>query len=273
MEAVNYLDVPGARICYEVRGNGPVLVLAGSPMDAPSFAALAELMADEHTVVTLDPRGVSRSTVTDPEQDTTPELRADDVVAILDALGADTADFLGSSGGAVTGLALAERHPGRLRVLVAHEPPLLELLPDAAEQRAATEHIIDTFHREGAGAAMAAFMANAGYDLDQMEMVMGDPEEKSPEDQAREEAEAARFYNHELRGTVSHRPDLRAVAAGAARVVVGIGEESGPLVTHRTSTVLAEQLGVEPAVFPGEHVGFVTHPGDFAQTLRKVLAG
>ena len=61
----------------------------------------------------------------------------------------ETADVFGSSGGAVTGLALVARHPGRVRTLVAHEPPLLELLPDATEQRAKTEAVIDTFHRDG----------------------------------------------------------------------------------------------------------------------------
>ena len=85
--------------------------------------------------------------------------------AILDDLGAESADLFGSSGGAVTGLALVARHPGRVRTLVAHEPPLLELLPDAAQQRANTEAIIDTFHRDGFQAAWMHFMRNAGFDV------------------------------------------------------------------------------------------------------------
>jgi pimeloyl-ACP methyl ester carboxylesterase len=71
----------------------------------------------------------------------------------------------GSSGGAVTGLALVSAHPPRVRTLIAHEPPVLELLPDAAEQRAKTEEIVETFHRDGVAAAMAKFMANAGFDV------------------------------------------------------------------------------------------------------------
>ncbi|MFF1644665.1 alpha/beta fold hydrolase [Streptomyces sp. NPDC058240] len=55
------------------------------------------------------------------------------MAAIVDALGADSADVFGSSGGAVTGLALVARHPARVRTLVAHEPPVMELLPDAVE--------------------------------------------------------------------------------------------------------------------------------------------
>ncbi|MFC0850157.1 alpha/beta fold hydrolase [Streptomyces noboritoensis] len=139
MTTTHTLDVPGARLHYEVRGSGPLLLVMGAPMDAGVFAPLADALASDHTVVTHDPRGISGSTLDDPGQDSTPELRADDVAALLDALGAETADVFGSSGGAVTGLALVARHPGRVGTLIAHEPPVMELLPDAAEQRAATE--------------------------------------------------------------------------------------------------------------------------------------
>ena len=122
-------------------------------MASAEFAPLADALATDHTVVTYDPRGIAASSIDDPEQDSTPELRADDVAALLDALGAESADVFGSSGGAVTGLALVARHPGRVRTLVAHEPPLLELLPDAAEQRAKTEDIIETFHARACEAA------------------------------------------------------------------------------------------------------------------------
>jgi pimeloyl-ACP methyl ester carboxylesterase len=133
------LDVPGARLHYEVRGEGPLLVLTGAPMAAAAFWPLADVLAADHTVVTHDPRGISASVLDDPEQDSTPDLRADDLAALLDALDAESADVIGSSGGALTGLALVARYPGRVGTLIAHEPPLLELLPDAAERRAAVD--------------------------------------------------------------------------------------------------------------------------------------
>jgi len=132
-------------------------------MASADFAPLADALAGDHTVVTYDPRGIAGSTIEDPEQDSTPELRADDVAAILDDLGAESADMFGSSGGAVTGLALVARHPGRVRTLIAHEPPLLELLPDAAQQRANTKDIIDTYRTDGMGVAWFKFMVNAGF--------------------------------------------------------------------------------------------------------------
>jgi pimeloyl-ACP methyl ester carboxylesterase len=55
------LDVPGARLYYERRGSGPLLLLIGSPMDSGGFAPLASALADRYTVVTYDPRGIANS--------------------------------------------------------------------------------------------------------------------------------------------------------------------------------------------------------------------
>jgi pimeloyl-ACP methyl ester carboxylesterase len=259
------LDVPGARLHYEVRGDGPLLLVMGAPMGAAMFAPLADALAADFTVVTHDPRGIARSPIDDPEQDSTPELRADDVAALLDALGADAADVFGSSGGAVTGLALVAHHPDRVRTLVAHEPPVLDLLPDAAERHAGTEEIIATFHAHGVGAAFAKFMQTAGYTAEDLAgMPMGEPSEQDL-------ADSARFMAHELRWTTRYVPDIDALTAGPARVVVGVGADSGKLLTHRTSAALADRLGSALLEFPGDHGGFVSHPVEFAEVLRKAL--
>ncbi|MGR6913596.1 alpha/beta fold hydrolase [[Actinomadura] parvosata] len=257
---VHILERPDVRLRYEVRGSGPLLVLTGAPMAAAEFAPLAEALAGDRTVVTHDPRGISGSVLADPAQDSTPELRAGDLTAILDDLGAESADVFGTSGGAVTGLALVARHPGRVRTLVAHEPPCVELLPDAAEQHAAVDDMIETFHRDGLWAAFAKFMGNAGFE---------EGAEAGPPPSEQVVADGSRFFAHELRGTTRYVPDVEALKAG--RVVVGVGAESGQLVTYRTSVALAELIGVTPVEFPGDHGGFVAHPEKFAEVLHGIL--
>ena len=270
---VRRLAVPGATLHYEVRGSGPVLAVIGSPMTASEFASVADALAVDHTVVTYDPRGLGASPIDDPAQDSTPALRADDVAAILGDLDAGPADVFGSSGGAVTGLALAAKYPGRVRTLVAHEPPLLELLPEseAAKQRAATHDIIATFHSDGPGAAMAKFMATAGFDdaEDGAPVQLGPP--PSSDEMSKQLADLSRFFNHELLCTTTYVPDLEALKA--ARVIVGIGTDSEHLITHGTSMALCRLLGVEPVIFPGDHGGFMSAPAEFADALRAVLAG
>ena len=269
---VRNLAVPGATLQYEVRGSGPVLAVIGSPMTASEFAAVADALAVDHTVVTYDPRGLGASPIDDPAPDSTPELRADDVAAILEDLGAGPADVFGSSGGAVTGLALAAKHPGWVRTLVAHEPPLLELLPasEAAKQRAATNDIIATFHSDGPGAAMAKFMATAGFDEpdDGAPVPQGPP--PASDEMAKQLADLSRFFNHELLCTTTYVPDHEALKA--SRIVVGIGADSAHLITHGTSVALCALLGVEPVIFPGDHGGFMSVPAEFADALRAVLS-
>ena len=104
--------------------------------------------------MTYDPHGVGQSTVDDPSLAVTPEVEADDLAAVVDAVGGGPADVFGSSGGAVAGLALAVRHPDKVRTLIAHEPPVSELLPDAPHLRAAVDEIEDAYRASGPGSGL-----------------------------------------------------------------------------------------------------------------------
>ena len=57
-------------------------------------------------------------------------MRADDLARLLIHLDAGPAVVLGSSGGAVSALALVQAHPELVHTVIAHEPPLDELLDD-----------------------------------------------------------------------------------------------------------------------------------------------
>src|SRR5262252_8204611 len=160
------LDAPGAVLYYDVRSNDastePVLLLIGSPMGAEGFTTLAGHFTDR-TVVTYDPRGAGRSKRTDGAPETTVEEQADDLHRLIDAVGGGPADVLASSGGAVNALALAAKHPGQIRTLVAHEPPTAQVLPDREQVLAVCADIKQTYLRDGFGPAMAKFIAYVSY--------------------------------------------------------------------------------------------------------------
>lgn len=264
---IGTLDVPGARLHYEVRGSGPVVLLVAAPMDATSFAPLADLFADDYTVITTDPRGINRSTVDNPDQDSTPQMRADDVLRLLKHLGADAATVFGSSGGAVSALALAECFPGQVRAVIAHEPPLLELLPDRVERHARNEEVIALWVAGDRVGSWKAFLDNADIHLPEEVFQQVFAAEPSPQAVA-----DSTFQNlHMLRSTTHWQPDIAALRSGTTRVVVGIGEQSAGQVCDRASRALAARLGVEPAMFPGGHTGFAEDPDAFAPRLRAVL--
>jgi len=262
------LEVPGAHLYYEVRGRGPLVVLVGAPMDARPFGPLADLLAGDYTVLTTDPRGINRSPVDDPGQDSTPEMRADDLSRLVAHVDAGPAVVLGSSGGAVSALALVQAHPELLRGVIAHEPPVLELLPDAAELHAGNEVVITRWLAGDYAGSWRAFLENANIRLPEgvFEAVFGG----EPDAQAL--ADTTYQNTRMLRPTTRFVPDVAVLRAAGARVMVGIGEASAGQVCDRTSRALASALGIEPTMFPGGHTGFAEDPAGFATRLRSVLA-
>ena len=265
--AAHSLDVPGASLYYETQGSGPVLVLVGHPMGASGFSPIAPLLAETYTVVTFDPRGFARSTIDDPDQDAEPDLLADDVRRLLEAAGEVPARVFGSSGGAVTGLALATRYPGHVKTLIAHEPPVALLLPEADEAGAAIHEIYDTYRRSGIGAAWQRFSTFTG-----MTMPPQGGNAEAPRPSAEAVATGERFFGHGLLPIALYRPDLAALRTAADRVVVAGGIRSKGEFAARTAAALAERLGKPVIEFPGGHAGFASDPGDFADVLRPLLA-
>ncbi len=263
---VSTLAAPDGRLHYEVRGSGPLVVLVGAPMDAGAFVPLADLLAADHTVLTTDPRGIHRSPLDDPDQDSTPELRADDLARLIAHVDAGPATVFGSSGGAVTALALVQAPPERVHTIIAHEPPFFALLEDREQLTAQTEELIATYLAGDVLGAWAKFMDQArimlpGGALEQMFGGERDPQVVADE---------RRWFTYELRGTVQWQPDLAALRSAATRIVIGIGEESAGQHCDRTSRALAAALGIEPTLFPGDHIGFVEDPERFAARLREI---
>jgi len=269
--AAHTLDVPGARLYYEQRGTGPLLLLIGSPMDSTGFAGFAGALADRYTVVTYDPRGIGHSSREDTAEDVTPEQQADDVHHLLSALGGEPADVFGSSGGAVVGLALVTAHPDQVRTLVAHEPPVVELLPDAAQVRAQIQDIYDTYRAEGSDKAMVKFMAHAGLFGEPSERAGAPRWEPSPEQMARMRAANDVFLAHLIRPTTRYRPDIEALRAASTRIVVAAGATSTGQLANRTAMALADRLGTPVTEFPGDHGGFLFLPEQSGRVLDQVL--
>lgn len=263
---VDRLRVAGAELHYEVRGTGPLLVLVGCPMDAAGFAPLADQLTVDHTVVTTDPRGINRSTVDDLNRDVTPEILADDLSHLLAHLDVGPAAVFGSSGGAVSALALALAHPAQVHTVVAHEPPLDELLDDRDRLRVETEDIVATYLAGDTAGAWAKFLAQANIVLTDDEMSAGWPDQPDPQAVADE----LFFFAHTLRPTTWWRPDIQGLRTGPTRIVVGLGDASIGQSCDRTSTALASELGIATTSFPGGHIGFVEDPARFAARLRAV---
>jgi pimeloyl-ACP methyl ester carboxylesterase len=276
------LEAPGATLTYDVRpgtGEDIPLFLIGSPMGAAGFGTLSSHFPDR-TIITYDPRGAERSVKADPATESNPDQHADDLHRIIQEVGG-LVDFFASSGGAVNALALVTKHPEDVRKLVAHEPPLASVLPDAENAKAAVRAISDSYQRGGFGAGMAHFMAITGHrgpfpdDIAQQPApdpsMFGLPTE---DDGSRTDVMLAQNI---INGT-HYEPDFNAVRAASTRIVMAAGAESEGEMAYRGAHAVAERLGTEPVIFPSHHGGFLGgeygwagEPDAFAAKLRDVL--
>ena len=286
MTTTYMLETAEAGIAYDVHGplptadGRPPLFMIGQPMDASGFGTLASLFPDR-TVITYDPRGLGRSTRKDGRTDNAPTVQVGDVHAVTETLGAGPVEMFASSGGAVTALALVAAYPNDVTTLVAHEPPLIPVLPDAAAAERARAGFRDVYQAKGPGAGMAAFIAMTSWRGEFTDDYFAQPAPdpalfgmQAEDDGSRDDP----LLSDRSWAISSYRPDADVLAAAPTRIVIAVGEESLGTFTGRAAVATAELLGQQALVFPSHHGGFLGgefgyagQPEAFARKLRDVL--
>jgi pimeloyl-ACP methyl ester carboxylesterase len=226
-------------------------------------------------VVSYDQRGHSRSPFEGEPEDIPVSLHAEDAAALLAAVGTEPASVYGNSGGGTIGLELAARHPERVRTLVAHEPPLFELLPDADRWRSGFADISDTYRAEGVFPAMGLFgaLVEEGGPKYSEEMQQTPPTPEAQEMGARMAANFELFIAHEIQQIGAYVPDIEALRNASTRIVSAAGETSGEQGARRAAIALAERLGIPVTYLPGAHGGWGSDPQEFAARLDDALQG
>ena len=286
MTTMHVLKVATAELAYDVRGplptadGRPPLVMIGQPMTANGFGALASYFRDR-TVVTYDPRGLGRSKRTDGQVDNSPTVQANDVHAMIEVLGAGPVEMFASSGGAVTALALVSAYPEDVTILVAHEPPLIHVLPDATAAERARAGVLDAYRAKGWGAGMAAFITMTSWRGEFTEEYFAQPAPDPARFGMSTEDDGSRddpLLSDRSWAVSGYRPDLDSLATAPTRIVIAVGEESAGTFTGRASEAAAELLHQDATVFPSHHGGFLGgefgyagQPEAFARRLRHVL--
>ncbi|WP_256104256.1 alpha/beta fold hydrolase [Streptomyces sp. ODS05-4] len=268
------LRVDGATLHYEVRGRGPLLLLIpGGTGGAAAFDGVADDLAAQYTVAAYDPRGMSRSTLDDSGAEQFVAEHADDALRMLDLLSpGEPARVVGVSSGAIAALHLLTAHPERVERLVAHEPPVVEVLPDASAHRALVARVQETLRSRGLAPAMAVFAAGLSKDGDS-----GEPQAEAglpPGAAARAEQTTAGlpyFVGRIVPGFMSYAPDVHRLKALSDRLVLACGQDSHGELPYRAAAFLADALGSDLLHFPGGHTGLTTHPAEFGKLLREAF--
>lgn len=131
------VDVDGQTIAFELRGQGPPLVLLhGGASDSRDWRRELDGLSDEFTVVAWDAPGCGRSF--DPPEDYGLDGYADCLAAFIEALGLERPHVLGLSFGSGLALELFRRHrelPRSLVLTSAYAGWLGSLGREVAEER------------------------------------------------------------------------------------------------------------------------------------------
>ncbi|MEV0529660.1 alpha/beta hydrolase [Streptomyces sp. NPDC050439] len=274
------LRVNGATLHYEVRGQGPLLLLIpGGSGGAASFDELADDLAAEYTVATYDPRGMSRSSLDDPEAEQSVAEHADDAFRVLELLSPGVpARVFGSSSGAIAALHLLTARSERVQRVVAHEPPTVTVLPDASTHLALVARVQEVFRTQGLMPAMNVFAAGlkkdtgtgAGTDRVEPKAEVELPSQAA----ARAEQTMANlpyFVGRIVPSFMPYTPDLPRLAELSDQLVLAAGQDSRGELAYRPAALMAERLGTELLHFPGGHTGLTTHPVQFGELLRRAF--
>ena len=271
----------GDDLYFEVRGNGPALLLIpGAGGDADSYAAVADLLSDEFKVITYDRRANARSTSNTP-QNFEISQQSRDAVAVIHAAGEQAAFIFGSSSGAVIALDAARTQPQAVRAAIAHEPPCARVSPNAVKwQRFFADVYRMAYHF---GPSLAGLRFIFGIQVPVRRLVKG-------HSQAAEYARGHSGYRQreprmsppdatkvlmklELLPVTNYLPDVQLVRRNRVTVVMAVGTWTQDRKTWlgEVSRILAERLGCELVTFPGHHGSYTDMPHEWAATLRRVL--
>lgn len=221
---MSVLEAPGARLYYELRGAGPLLVLVpGANGEANSYRNLADELSARYQVVTYDRRGFSRSQLLGA-QDYDQRLATDagDVRRLIKHLGGEPAIVVGNSSGALVALEVLIRHPDVVHTVVAHEPPAVALLPDGEAWVAFFEAVYDTYRRSGIHPALAQFGDGIAAGPEREAMARA----RDPNNSPQAAANVLYWFERELRQYTRTELDLDALAVHADRVVLAGGRDS-----------------------------------------------
>ena len=187
-----------------------------------------------------------------------------------------------SSGGAVTALELVATHPGDVVTLVAHEPPINAVLPDAAAAERARAGFHEAYQAKGTGAGMAAFIAMTSWQGEFTDAYFAQPAPDpamfgmpTDDDGTRDDP----LLSKNSWAITDYRPDAAAAHRRADpdrdRGRRGVGGD-----VHRADGARHRRRcsARRPTVFPSHHGGFLGgefgyagKPEEFAAQLREVL--
>ena len=264
--------VNGVQIHYELVGSGEPLVLVhGSWGDHTSWRFVAPSLSEHCRVLTYDRRGHSKSE-RPPGQGSFREDAAD-LAALIEHLELQPAHVAGNSAGASIVLRLAGERPELYRSLVAHEPPLWDLLEGDPEAEAQRERV-------RASESPVLELLAAGKDAEAARQftetfIFGPGSWDQLPDEVRETFTFnAPTFLDESRDPDQYALDLDRLNGFSAPVLLTDGSDSPPFFTAMVDRIAPAIPTAERKTLSGTgHVPQITHPETYVEAVLPFLRG
>lgn len=239
-------------------GSGPVVVFShGLLMNHTMFAPQVEALRDSYRVVTWDERGHGEA---EHEGSWTYWDSADDLIAILDHLGVESAVLAGMSQGGYLSLRAALKYPDRLHALVLLDT---QAAPEEPDMIPAYHAMSDDWVANGANQETLDFCASA---------ILGPGADDEPWKQ--HWASMPRHRSAQVMHPLIVREDItdRLSEIGVPALVVH-GEQDAAIPVHRAEELVAGLPDARPLVLVSGagHAANLTHPEPVNQAIRAFL--
>jgi pimeloyl-ACP methyl ester carboxylesterase len=242
-------QVNGVGIHYEIGGDGEPLVLVhGSWTDASGWRFVLPGLAESFRVLSYDRRGHSRSER--PATQGSVHEDADDLEALMEALGFAPAHVVANSYGGNIALRLACRRPDLFRSLSVHEPPLWSLLTDDPEGQALLQRGASSLESVGRRIAEGDHEGAARQFAEEVAFGPGAWEQIPPEVREIMERNAPTFLD-ELQDPDQIGVDADALAGLEMPVRVTDGSETSPVFTRTVDRLVGLIGGSERETISG----------------------
>ena len=259
------LELPGARLVYEVTGDGPTVVLVhGYGLDMRMWDRQVDPLTARFRVVRYDCRGFGASGPFDPA---VPYTHAEDLLALLDHLAISAAALVGLSFGGRVALQTALAAPARVRALVLLDA-VLDGVPWDPESAGALDEVARQVQVGGVIAGRAAWLAHPLFATSRARPELADELA----------AMVAGYPGQHWLGQDPHRPvqpqPVDVLEDLAVPVLVAVGERDVPGF-REMSAVLARRIpGAEyRVVADAGHLTNMEQPAAVSELLTRFLTG
>lgn len=260
-----YLQVDGAKLCYEIEGSGPYIVfVAGGNGGSILFRPFRNLLVKHFTVILYDRRGYFRSKLTGPQDYTRRiDTDVDDLHNLMRSITKEKFIIFGiSSSGAVL-MNYLKKYPDTIHKLFAHEPVFnLFTLSNGKEVWEGHQAIYNTYKSLGRNSAMILFGKYYLNKLDEDILVR-----KQSNDRVNN---WDYFFEHEWLEYLFTDVETDKIEPYKDKLVFIHGAECTDYFVYRPSALFAKSLGKETLQFPGGHIGFFTECEKFYSGFIKL---